>query len=320
MKTQFKSIKSLISDVRENSGNSSVLEEKKVRKWGNDEVKSLMTADQFDKTVALIHIKNYVGKLPDNFKKVIQAGYGYADKKECSRESVAKCYKHIDGCKITVQATCPTCSKKKCCCPSPIVTYEVDPLDLANNPYLLTQANKSFYSYGKVGGAYVHGDCPWFTLMRPAVNNFHDKKSIGDCIPLDVGHEVTYEIDGLNLILNNVKDCKVLLSYHGWKMDSSGYLMIPDIPEVWTALTYTIDMRIAYARWTKERKETDERHFFALKKLKEEAAHTAKIKLNRLEPERFKALWMNFFGKQVPHYYADETFYEYVNDTFKVYK
>ena len=110
------------------------------------------------------------------------------------------------------------------------------------------------------------------------------------------------------------------MSYHSYKMDDRGWLKVPDIPEVWETIVFQLDENVNYDRWQRSRDPADERIYMATRNLRIQSAADAKRRLAKLEPEKFKALWMNFFGKQVPHYYAEETAYDYVNDTFKTYQ
>lgn len=327
MITPYKSIKALLSDYEENSGNDLISETKRVKKWGNDEVRTLITTDQLHKYVVLLDVKNNESYLPENYQAVIQAGFKKVKGDRYNRQNIIRyvSQEKITGCKVQVNVECPTCHKKDCTCITPILIYEVDDVELSKNPEWMAQANKSFYRYGRFGDAYVHGHSPDFELMNPSVNNFADKRSLHTCYPINTGNNVGYWVEtseggAQKLVIDNVDECKVLLSYHGYKMDDDGYLMIPDLPEVWETLTYTIDMRRSYIRWIQFRRTEDERQFFSLKRIKEESERLAKIKLSRIEPARFKAIWMNFVGKEIPHYYAEETYYDYVNDTFRRYK
>lgn len=326
MQVPFKSIKAVIPDYKENSVHDFSMS-KAIKKWANEEVKVIYTSEQMHKYVIMLDVKNSEAYLPVNYKSIIQAGYGMEKSKYHNRQGVLRyvSQEKITGCKITVNVDCPQCNKKNCNCTTPILIYEVDEYDLMKHPEWMAQTQEGFYSWGKVGGVPVHRHSPDFTLMRPAVNNFSDRRELKYCHYINTGTEVEYwtETDydgGEKLVLSNIDDCKVLLSYHGYLMDKEGYLMVPDIPEVWETLTYTIDMKKAYKKWMGDYNDKAEGAFMRLKALKQESEMMAKVKLGRIEPAKFKALWMNFFGKQIPHYYVDETAFDYQNDTYRPYK
>ncbi len=320
MQVPFLSIDKIPAEYRDRSPNR--IDPMKQRTWGNDIVKKMLNAEQYDKTVVQLTVRNGEAELPDNFKKVIQCGYGEVEyKKEHNRQSIIRYVsQQMQGCDIKVEVKCNKCNKKECSCSTPIIIYEVNEMDLANHPEWMASVNKSFYGYGKFGDRYTPRDSPYYTLMRPAVNNFHDRRQLPDCVVLNTGNEVTYWIEDKKLVINNIKNCKVIMSYHSYKMDDRGWLKVPDIPEVWETIVFQLDENVNYDRWQRSRDPADERIYMATRNLRIQSAADAKRRLAKLEPEKFKALWMNFFGKQVPHYYAEETAYDYVNDTFKTYQ
>lgn len=328
MKTAWKPNRAIISDWEEDSGGRSG-KITTIRKWANDETRKLYGVEQLTKQIAFITIKDHTGYLPDNFHKIIQAAYGNVKKKgyELEHKAVEWISKnHYSDCTINIKATCPSCNKpcnpKQCDCSSSVVEYEYEPnlYDKAAHPeWDPKMIGLGMYRIGRIGGGLqVHGDCPMYRLMRPRSNSFFNINAhIKGCVNFNVGSYVTYEIHDNKVIEVNEKECKVLISYLGYRIDDDGFYMVPDIPEAWDSIKQYIDMNLVYGQWAKTLDPKLERGYLTMKNLYEEKHHKAKTKLSRIEPERLKAAWDNFIGKQIPHYYAEETYYEYVDDTYK---
>lgn len=327
MKTSWKPNRAIISDWEEDSGGRSA-KLTNIRKWANDETKKLYTVEQLTKQISFINIDNHHGYLPENYHKIIQAAYGDVKRKQHVIEHKAVEWvskNHYTGCNINVRATCPSCHKpcnpKQCDCSSSVLEYEYTPnlYDKAAHPeWYPKMVGLGMYNIGRVGKEPVHGDCPMFKLMRPRTNSFFNINAhIPGCLNFNVTSKVTYEIHDNYQIEVNEKECKVLISYLGYRIDDDGFYMVPDLPEVWDALKRYIDMKLVYGQWAKTADPKYERQYLTMDGLYEKAHAKAKMKLARVEPERLKAAWDNMVGKQIPHYYAEETYYEYVDDTFR---
>lgn len=322
MKTAWKSNRSIVSDWEEDSeGRSASL--RSLKKWANDEVRKLYTVEQYSKQIAFINIEDSYGNLPDNFHKVIQAGYrdDSTEKKHVLEHKAIEWVGKNDNVTVIVRDNCHVCGKrypKSCNCPEPMFEYAPNLYDKAAHPEWYPRLmGLGLYNIGRVGQSAVHGDCPYFRLMRPRTNSFFNINAhIPGCVNLNVGSKVTYEIHENNNIEVNIKKGKIILSYFGYRMDNEGFYMIPDIPEVWESIKKYIDREIIYAKWSKTSDVKYGNHFSLQNNLYKEAHAIAKTKLARVEPERLKAAWDNVIGKQIPHAYAEETYYEYVDDTF----
>lgn len=323
MKTAWKPNKAILSDWDEDSGQN-VSKATLIRKWANDETRSLYSNEQYSKQLALIDIDESVGNLPDNFYKIIQAAYGHGHSKHShkhfKREYVSEWVSrnHYDGCEITIRAKCPKCHQTDCSCSTSFVEYEVNSLDRASHPEWYKPYTFNMYRIGRVAdGSYVHGDDPHYRLMRPRTNSFFNINAhIKGCVNFNVGGKITYEIHDNSRIEVNLKKCKVLISYLGYRLDDEGYYMIPDLPIVWQSIRSYIDMKIAYGHYSRTYDTKFERAFLTLNNLHKEKHYNAKVKLSSIEPERLKAIWDNVVGKTIPNYYAEETYYESVDDRY----
>jgi hypothetical protein len=327
MKTRWKPNSAIKSDWEEDSGGRTG-KITTIRKWAHDETRMLYTVEQMTKQLAMINIEDHMGYLPSNIHKIIQAAYQSPEhhgvhKTERVSEWVSK--NNHTGCEITIKKTCPSCHKpcnpKTCPCPESIIEYEYEPnlYDKAAHPEWYPKVTGlGLYNIGRIGEHKVHGDYPYYRLMKPRTNSFFNVNAhIKGCVNFDVTSKVTYEVDDLSSIELNIKKSKVLLSYLGYRIDDEGYNMIPDIPEVWTSIRHYIDMKLSYGQWARTADGKYERMYFQMKRIYDEAHDIARKKLARIEPERLKAIWDNMIGKKIPHYYAEETFYESVDDTYR---
>lgn len=320
MDVKWVSPSSVISDWEEDTGIKALIEPSKIKKWVNDRIKKLITYEQFIPSFALIDIKDYHGTLPEDFIMVIQAAYGLVENNGCKREQVVQwAAKGVNGCKLKIELECPKCSKTDCDCSVPYARFDINPYDINGHPEWEERWRPSFYSFGHIGTGTCSGYNPNFFLMKPTTNHFFNARNhIKGCLNLKTDSKVEYKMQFPDLELN-IDRCKVLMAYMAHKMDSKGLLLVPDIPEVWDALKYHIDSKLAYIRWTSERKQEDERFYLQLSRLDREAGDIAKIKMNRPEIQKFKSIWTNFYGKVIPHYYYEETFGREVNDTYMPY-
>ena len=317
-----KTIDQLLPDLRQDYGADFIKDVETTKKWGSEEVKKLITSQQVDKYVVIMNIENGEGYLPDNYQRILQAGWGFVDNPDCKRQAILRYMSHekIDGCKIEVNVKCTKCKQEDCNCLMPILIYEVNQTDIQTNPQWMAGINKGYLGHAKLGGASNPYMTPGFTLMHPSLSNFADKRNLNGCTPLHTEKGVVYTIEEDKLIVHTIKKCRVALSYLGYKMDGNGMLRVPDIPEVWATLKYAVAMKIVFGRMLRDRDPRDERMHSYINGLYKDEFRIAKIKLGRLDPEKFVAIWSNNFGKQIPHYYGEETFYQEINDTYRRYQ
>lgn len=326
MKVNWISAGAIISDHSEDSGikaagtHSSVM-----KKWTNDRIKEYLTAEQYTEQVALITIKDKVGLLPANWKSIIQAAYGFhKDNKSCTRTEVVKwaAKDAVSGCDITVSLDCPRCKKRECDCSEPIARFDVNPYDLAGHPEWTERYKQHFYDYGTIGG----NECrtsrynPSFLLMNPTLNNFFDASyHIKGCVNLRTDSAVEYAIEPPYIRLN-ITDCKVLLAYMGFNVDSKGWLMCPDLPEVWEGIKHYIDYKLAYKRYTASRDQNDFVFCMNLKRLSDEKLRDGSIKLGRPDLKKLKVMLDNLHGKMIPNYYNSDNLGREVPDAYMPYE
>lgn len=320
MENKWVSPASVVSDWEEDTGIKSLIEPSKIKKWVNDRIRKLITYEQFTPSISLIDIKDGMGKLPEDLHLIIQAAYGFVENKKCLKDQVVQwTANHPNGCKLKIELDCPKCHKSDCDCSEPYARFDVNVLDLQAHPEWEEKWRANFYSYGKVGGQYCSGFNPNFFLMKPTTNHFFNANHhIKSCINLKTDSRVEYKLDNPNIEVN-IDKCKVLLAYMAYRMDGNGFMLVPDLPEVWDTLKYHIDSKLAYIKWTREGKQDHERLYFNLSKLDKESGNEAKIKLNRPDIQKFKSIWQNFYGKVIPHAYYEETYGSEVNDTYKRY-
>lgn len=286
-----------------------------VRRSVNDYVSRLLTSDQLTTSIALIDVKDSIGILPSNFKAAIQVAYGLPKHNhQCTRENVVKWIGKEENCDYEISVKCHKCNKKNCKCSEPIATLNVGSIDIAANPQWVEHRRVSYMGYGKVGDNCYSSFNPHFLLMKPSTNHFFNiNYHIKNCVNYHVTSDVEYKIFDRKIEVN-IKECKVLIAYIGYYVDSKGLLMVPDIAEVWSGLRYYVDSKIAYDKYINTYDPKFERAFRQLDSLADREAGIAKIKLGRLPLNRLRAIWDDFYGRKIPNYYHEENLGGYLTE------
>lgn len=319
MRVPLKSIRTILEDYADYSGEELQLQESVILKIAEDKAYGLITDEQLDQKVALIDIKDYIGKLPKGLKYIVQAGYVLENECPYTREQLIETTKQIYGtdCKMRINFECPVCHLDKCDCSSDIVVVEADQMWKDAHPEHNTAHAKHFSGYGRLNQTGNMYGYPKFQLMRRASGNFFNTPyHIPKCINIDFDSDIEYNVDPPNIVTNFKKGI-VLISYFGYRTDDQGYLMIPDHPQVYDSIFYAIEEKMAWKAFRK----TGEAKWNNLNQIARQRKHTAtRAAVNALgspDPDAFYQFLENHWTKFIPYWEHRERLGNYQPDTFQ---
>ena len=254
MDLQYISIKGIITDVIDETGFDEQLREHTMYKWAEDVLRKTMPADSMEHSIALIDIKNFEGKKPDGFYKILQAGC-IPDVDRCvNRREIVQIVDEVLGCEMEINLNCPKCKDRTCTCSTPVITVDANDIFRNTHPEYFLGKMKSLYNYGVFGETAPHeyAYLNRFELMKPAHGSmWNSYYHLGDCAPVnfDLRHE--YRLNDAKIVVN-FKEGQVVMGYLKYRTDEEGYLMIPDHPYFTDAITWTLKEKIFYRKFVQE--------------------------------------------------------------------
>ena len=293
MDLEFISIKTVLEDYVDYSGEELQIPESVILKTANDTLQKILTGENLDMRVAKIDIKNYQAILPKGFKSVVQCLYRDATPKKVRREEVIEWSQNLynnDGCKLKINLECPTCHEETCDCNSDVVVVNVDRLWQDSHPEYYA-SKKYLHSYGRIGEPNPN-PCYDFKIMRRKQGNFFATQyHVPGCVNLsfDDPNRAEYDIS-LPKIITSIKEGEILLSYMSVALDDNGYHLIPNHPRIMEALFYAIEERVM---WKNYRKSGDNKYrdlFLLAEKKKNE---TISLSRSAIQVPSYDA-WMEF--------------------------
>lgn len=319
MQVHLKSIRTILEDYADYSGEELQLQESVFLKIAQDQAYGLLTDEQLVAKVALLDIKDYIAGLPEGLKYIIQAGYVKETACPYTKEELVEFTKQIYGtdCKMRINLECPRCHQDQCNCSSDIVIVEADQMWKDAHPEHNVGHAKHFHDYGRLNTYDSMYGYPQFKLMKRTSNNFFNTPyHIPKCVNLNFDSDVEYNIDLPNII-TNFKKGVVLISYLGYKTDDAGYLMIPDHPQVYDTIFYAIEEKMAWKQFRK----TGEAKWSNLNQLarrnKLVAKRAAVNALGTPDADEFFQFLENHWTKYIPYWDHRDKLGSYQPDTFK---
>jgi len=249
MDLEYISIKTVLEDFVDYSGEELQIPESVALKTANDTLQKIMTGEQLDFRIAKLTIKNHEAELPKGFRSVIQCLYRDNTPQRVRREEVVEWVQNLydtDGCKLRINLECPNCHEESCNCNTDVVIVDADRMYQDSHPEYYA-SKKYLYNYGKIGSGNPN-PCWDFKIMRRAQNNmFSLQYHIPGCVNLsfDDPHNAEYDIS-LPKMVTSIKEGEILLSYYSRVMDDEGYFMIPNHARVFEALFYAIEERVIW--------------------------------------------------------------------------
>lgn len=256
------SIRKIIDDVIDNSGDNERLDIPFLLKKANDFVDRLHCPELLVQRVALLEVKDFKVKTPRDFKSVIQVAFRDNCEDRIKREQVvewvAKNYSG-SGCDLKISLECPKCEQTmdNCICTTSEVVVEVDRIWEQAHPEYRYGHMRHFYRYGGINrdGSPYSSFNPEFRIIRYAQHNFFNADlHIKGCLNLDqkllVNCPTEYKIE-LPYIKLSAESGFLLISYLALETDEQGYRFVPDLPEVHDGINYEIEAALAQREYRK---------------------------------------------------------------------
>ena len=305
MKTGFIPADYLINEYLDASGHEGELDPVYILKCVNDAVDRISTSQQLEHKVAMLDVRDYKAKLPDHFKYVIQAA-ARVDAQPCTlKEQISKMKQRIPGseCNLEISIECPRCHKESCECDDlNVVTVDADRIWKSANPQYMASYMRSFYSYGNAterGKTSVYSD--QFLLMKHAGGSMWNAPyHIGNCLNLSVECGLEYSIN-MPVMVTNFRRGQVLLGYMSSMTDDRGYLMVPDTPQAIQAVTWYVNERMAFRKYSQSQSAKDERFWQNMYQLREKHIARAKSELRIPSQDEYWTIVENFMKKVIPY-------------------
>jgi hypothetical protein len=303
MDLEYISIKTVLEDYIDYSGEQLQIPESIVLKTANDTLQKILTGENLDLRIAKLEIKDYQAILPKGFKSVVQCLYRDFTPHRLRREEVVEWSQNLyngDGCKLKINLECPNCHQDSCDCNSDVVVVNVDRMWQDSHPEYYA-SKRYLHNYGKVGDP-RHNACYDFKIMRRRQNNFGMiKYHIPNCINLhfDDPNHAEYEIS-LPKIVTSIKEGEILLSYLSTVLDDEGYFMIPNHSRIMEALFYAIEERML---WKDLRKTGDPKFrelFLIAEKKKNDSIALARAAIQVPSYDQWMEFARNHWTKYIP--------------------
>lgn len=254
----YNKIDSIVNDYLNLTKYKGVLNRSDMKYTANRVLKKLLDTSQYTQKIGLFDIKDYKINKPDEIYKIVQLSYKDTSKKKIKtyeiEEYVLRNYPKT-GCDIKITKDCDDCIdyEQDCNCDSQKMVINIDRLwdlshpefrynhmswltghgGLANGPVIRSQYHNQFKVIGCTSD-------PLFAL----------ESHVKGCLninPKAIKNEVQYRVEN-EVIRFNVKEGQVLLSYLGRPVDEFGYLLVPDLPSVYDAITWTIEENMQYQK------------------------------------------------------------------------
>lgn len=303
MDLEYVSIKTVLEDFADYSGEELQIPESVALKTANDTIQKIITGEQLDFRITKLTVKNHEAILPKGFKSVIQCLYRDHGHKPVRREEVVEWVQNIydtDGCRLRINLECPDCHKETCDCNSDVVIVNADRLYQDSHPEFYA-SKRYLHSYGRVGEP-RNNPCNDFKIMRRKQGNFFNMQyHVPGCVNVsfDDPNHAEYDI-ALPKIVTSIKDGDILLSYYSRVMDDEGYFMVPNHPRVFEAIFYAIEERLM---WRDLRKTGDPKFrelFMVAERKKNESISLARAAIQVPSYDEWIEFARNHWLKRVP--------------------
>jgi len=319
MKTHKVSVGAALDDWKQDRGYEQDINPELIKKWANDAAARMMTDEQLVHHITILIVRDYRAELPQDFKFVNQVAYNVDYNKKITREQLVEWVGQADnGCKVNVSLDCPDCEPSDTECDRPVVTVDVNRIWASANPQTQTAYMKYFYGYGGTSIRDGQQGCwapPNFTLMRPAQGTFFNMPMHLDGCTIGVDNAIEYKIEPPNII-TNFKEGQILLSYMGADMDNEGWYYIPNIPDVFDAISYSIEEKLARRAYAKTPSSGSRALWSDMLAQKERMTARAKSKLQIPDAEDWMVLMRNHFNKLVPYWQYESNYNRAQSDQY----
>ncbi len=288
----------------------------------HDTVGMVATDIQFVEKVALLYVENYRTVVPSDFKYVIQAAFS-AEPPDCKlTERVSELMQSTldgSGCNLKITLECPKCKchTSDCKCALPFVEVDANRIWETANPQLYQRHMGHFHRFGNThnrSGSFYYPE--WQMMRKTSTTFFNVPYHINECLNFNVDSAIEYNIDLPNIIVNHKKG-RVLLAYFGEKTDDQGLRMIPDTPEVFTAIFYSIEETLALQEYIQTGGQREAVKYDRMKEAAEKWRYKARNDLQMPDPDEWKQFIDNHWKKLLPYYNWEGNFNRFQKDQFQ---
>ena len=248
MDLNYITIKSVIEDWIDFTGETEQVKESVLLKIADDTVQKITKAENQDLRVARLDVKDHQAMLPKGFRSVVQVMYRDQTPQKVTREEVVEWTQKIWGteCELKINLECPECHKDTCDCNSDIAIVDVDRIWQDSHPEHYA-SKRYLHNFGRTSEQ-GSNPCYDFRLMKRTSNNyFAVPYHVTGCPNINFDCSAEYDITPPKMV-TNFREGEVLLSYMSAVLDSDGYHMITDHPRVHEAIFYSIEERMLWKK------------------------------------------------------------------------
>jgi hypothetical protein len=330
---EYISIKKVLAEYYENTGETNQIREGLILKWSDDLLYDLVPPEQYEWNIYLLRVKNRTAQLPRGFRSIVQALYtptlGPHHGKE-QIEVISEIHRlwGEGGCELEIKKKCECCNTPGGCnqCGTqadPHIQVKVHHTNrLIEYPDLYFGHNKFYQGYTEFDpnkGVIRDNMQMCFYPMRTRSNNFHNVEwHVDGCMNINFDSEIEYEIRGRQIV-TNVREGWILLSARTEVLDEDGYRKIPkDPPSAIRALVNYVD----YNYWKMKFRNTKDPHAMNMMQLqKAEYLEEFKDAMAQMIFPDYGEMWDyldNTWQKVHPYFNKRENLGRYQEDQFQI--
>ncbi len=318
MKTRYLPIADVIEDIS-SFRDYAELSVPQVKKIISDFVRKIQTDEQLTHRVCLLQVQDYTVELPRDQSIIMQVCYkddtAHVHRKKIELSQWSQ--RALDGseCTYKITAECPDCHKTDCDCRGSYITIDIDDIWRQQHPEYQYMQMDHMYRWGGMNkenipiSNYNHD----FRIIRYAQHYFHNADyHINGCLNLDKklmsNVDVEYTINNGFLKLNKPTG-EVLIAYLGQQVDSEGWHLVPDIPEVIEGIKWYYE---EMASWKEFRKSKNKIDLSAFQIAQAQRQRLQGIINEKLQTPSFGA-WMSFLNNRWKKTGQDHNYYGNMN-------
>lgn len=273
---KFISIKEVLGDWLEDTDNEEAYTKSSIYKWAGQAYKFADENFNLMPHMCILQVNNYKAKLPQNFVKLgIAAANPKKEepcnctdcecnekpkttsfKKTCNNE-ILEWHQSIYGkdCEIKIQAKCGRCDSMECGCDTKDLIVYADTAWKQANPWFDRTGYSNTGEFGRAKNAMGKPNRkpqkPKFQRMNVTQNEFFRAEYyLGDCASVncpDCQH--SFQIQSCEYINVDFQEGEVLLAYKGEMLDEEGFMMIPNVEALHSAIFYFIESKVFWKKY-----------------------------------------------------------------------
>lgn len=320
MKVNKVTVEAALDDWKEDREYEQDIKPELIKKWANDIAQKVSTDEQMVHSIALMQVRDYRTTLPENFKFINQVAYNIETTKPILKEQLVEWVQKADnGCDVKVTLDCPDCLDTDTECSRPIATVDVNAIWASANPQTQVAYAKFFYGYGGTSIRDGSQGCwtpPSFQLMRPSQNSFFNIPFHEDACMIGVDQKAEYQVHP-PVLITNFKTGQILLSYMGADIDDEGWYYIPNLPEVFEAISFGVDEKIARMKYSKNPTSQTRTYWMDMRSEKERMIARAKNKLQIPSADEWVVLMQNHYNRLHPYWDYEQNLNRDARDRYK---